>query len=153
MALYWFLAWVAGIAMVIQSGSTKQIAKQSGLASILHISNLTVLIGGLIIFTIIMAVTDGDFAKLLRGKVDPRQLNVWFLIPGACGLLAITISPLAISRIGALQVFCAMVFGQVIGSAIWDYKFEGISLDRYRVVGIALTLLGAVSMSFSGGKQ
>ncbi len=138
-----------GLASVTQSGLNKRLAEKAGLAGTLHISNLVVLIGGVVILSLVATLSHGEFSQVLKTKFSFRAITWWFLVPGLMGLFIITMAPYAIHKIGALPVFVAMIFGQVIGSAVWDYFIEGTPIDRWRVIGCALTLMGAVSVSFS----
>lgn len=149
MAWIFALAWLAGIAGVLQGGITKRLGEKAGLANVLHVSNLVVLIGGVVVLTLIATRDGGEFAKVLRGRADVRAWTWTLLLPGLFGLFFISVTPFAISRIGALHVFVAVVFGQIIGSAVWDWWVEGQPLDRYRVIGAMLTLAGAFAISLS----
>jgi uncharacterized membrane protein YdcZ (DUF606 family) len=149
MAWMFALAWLAGVAGVLQGGITKKLGERVGMASVLHVSNLVVLVGGVIVLTLIASRGHGDFTKLLRTKADFRAWSPWVLLPGVFGLFFIAVTPFAISRIGALHVFVAVVFGQIIGSAVWDWLIEGQPLDRYRLIGAGLTLAGAYAISLS----
>lgn len=152
--MYWYLvlAWLGGLAAVIQSGVSRKLAVRAGLASALHISNLVVLIGGLLILTTISAVGRGDFAQLLKVRLNFHTWSWWFLVPGVMGLFFITMAPFVILKIGALRVFVAVVFGQVLGSLLWDRYMEGILIDRWRVIGCLLTLAGASVFALSDSK-
>lgn len=149
MVVYILLAWVAGLAAVIQSGVSRKLAERAGLASALHVSNLIVLIGGVVILTLISATSRSDFADLLRIKLNYRTWSWWFLLPGAMGLFVITVMPFTILRVGALTVFVAMIFGQVLGSLIWDRFAEGMPFDKWRIIGCVLTLAGATMIALN----
>lgn len=150
MALWWALALAAGVAGVIQNGLSKRLSERAGLSSALHISNLIVLVGGLLILSTIAHLGKGEFASLLKMKLNFRTWTWWFLVPGIMGLFVITVAPFLILKIGALKLFVAFVFGQIIASALWDHFIEGIAFDRWRLVGSTLALAGAVAVSFSG---
>lgn len=147
---YFALAVLAGLAGVIQSGLTKRLGERVGLASTLHISNMFVLVGGVLILTLIATQTQGDFPKMLKTKAgDVRDWPWWLFLPGLMGLFFITVTPFSISKIGALHVFIAILMGQVVGSAIWDRVVEGVPFDRWRLIGAALTILGGGAISLS----
>ncbi len=149
MALYWFLAWLAGVAGVLQNGLNKKLSKVTGLAVALHVSNLMVLVGGIVVLTILAASSQSEVASALKLKLEIKSWKWWIIIPGLCGLFFITIAPIAIMKLGALKVFVAIVFGQVLASAAWDFWIEKTPVDKWRVIGCALTLLGAYSISLS----
>lgn len=149
MWLFWALAFMAGVAGVIQQGVTKNLSEKAGLAAALHVSNLVVLIGGIVILSMIAAYGQGEFAKLLKFKFEPRTWSWWFLLPGICGLFFITVGPIVIMKLGALKLFVAIVFAQTLGGAIWDRVVEGTPLDKWRVLGAFMTLVGAGLVSMS----
>ena len=152
MIFFWVLAWMAGIAGVIQSGVNKQLSEKSGLAMVLHLGNLVVLIGGVIVLTAIASVGKSDYAALLKIRLDLRQVNWLYLLPGLMGLFFITLSPYLIFKLGALNVFVAVIFGQVMGSVAWDRYFEDIPLDKWRIGGALLVMIGAIAVSMSQPK-
>lgn len=149
MAFFWIIAFFTGVCAVLQSGLQKKFADETGLATSLHISNLVVLFGGLAVLTIITLSSSGEYAQLLKPKNDVRIWSWWLILPGLCGLFLVSVSPFLIMKIGALNLFVAMVFGQIVASALWDKFVEGTPMDYWRLGGAFLVLSGTAAISMS----
>lgn len=126
------------------------IADKNGLAFALNFSNAVVLVTGLIVLTLIPIFFRTDFSEILKYRFDAKNLAWWYIIPGICGLLIVTIIPYSIYKVGAAKIFVAIIAAQVVASLVWDAKVEGTSLDIWRIAGAIITCIGAVILNLSG---
>jgi len=78
-----------------------------------------------------------DFQKI-------SDLGWKILLPGLCGFTIVMGIPWAMSKIGALKVFLAMIFAQIVFSVMWDFWVDGVPLSAKRIVGGLITLVGAI---------
>lgn len=151
MILVVILSILVGTAIVVQSGLNRMIGEKEGLATALHLGNVVVLCTGAILLTLIPLLVKNDFTELLKFRFEPKNWSWWYVIPGICGLMIITITPYAIHKVGAAKIFVAIIGAQVVVSLIWDYFVNSTPLDLWRVVGGILTCAGAVALSLSKG--
>lgn len=149
MVLVLILSILVGLSMVIQTGLNKVISERDGLGFALHLSNLIVLISGLIVLTLVPVIWKTDFSNLLKMKFEMKNWAWWYVIPGICGLFIVTTMPYAVFKVGAAKIFVAVIAAQVVGSLLWDYFVEGTPMDTWRVIGGTLTCLGALALNFT----
>lgn len=122
-----------GVLGVLQAGLNRRIAGQWSLTSA-AVLNTSVLLPGAIILLFLLGG---------HRTVDFKTFAPWYVVPGLAGLLLVLGGPLAVARFGAAQTFVIVIAGQLVASALWDLKMEGIPLTSTRVAGIALAWLGA----------
>jgi uncharacterized membrane protein YdcZ (DUF606 family) len=149
MILILFLAVLVGTSAVLQTGLNKVISERDGLSFAIHLSNIILLVAGIAILSIVPMIWKTDFANLLKFKYEPKSWTWWYIVPGLCSLLIVTIMPYAVYKVGAAKIFVAVIAAQVIGSLLWDYFVEGTPMDVWRVIGGALTCLGALALNFT----
>lgn len=71
----------------------------------------------------------------------------WMIVPALCGFSIVLGFPLALTRLGAAQVFVLAVAGQCLGGLLWERFIDGQSVQLLKVLGVALTFLGAFLVS------
>ncbi len=122
-----------GILIVIQAGLNRRIAAHWSLpaAALLNAAVLAI------------AATAVFYITASQRTVDLKSFSPWFLFPGLIGLTLVLGGPWAMARFGAAHTFVLVVAAQLLTSALWDLKIEGIALTTPRVAGIVLTWVGA----------
>ena len=141
---YFILPVLVGAASVLQNTLNKRISESMGLALALLINSVVVLVFSAILFIVVRLLPDSSLPELFRQKGGWSWSDPKLLIPSFCGFLIIAGAPWAISRIGATKVFILMIVAQILVSLLWDYWAESLPVSPLRLVGAALTLVGAL---------
>lgn len=130
-----FLPAILGVVVVLQAGLNKKISASWGISG-------AVLLNALVFF-VIAAVTY-FFVPNMKGNIELKSFNWWFLVPGALGCILVFGGPMAIMRWGAVHTFILIISAQLLASLIWDSQIEGMPVSTMRIAGIALAWIGAV---------
>jgi bacterial/archaeal transporter family-2 protein len=96
-----------------------------------------------IVFFLYARIARLEVGDWLSGSGGPGDFQLWWIIPGLCGLTLVAGLPWAVERIGALQTFVVLVAAQILFSIVWDQFAEGIAVTTPRVIGAALAIAGA----------
>lgn len=142
--IYLLLPVVVGAASVLQNTINKRISESMGLALALLINSVVVLALSVVLFVVVRLLPDTALPELFRQKGSWSWADPKLLVPSVCGFLIIAGAPWAISRLGATKVFILMIVAQILVSLLWDYWAESLPVSPVRLVGAALTLLGAL---------
>lgn len=141
-----FLAALAGFCGVMQAGMNKIIAQQWGFSSALLINGVSFLIFNLILFGAVLIQPQLFPAEfLIQGRF--AEMKLWWILPGFLGFLLVTSIAIALGKIGAVQAFVICISAQMIFGLAWDVMIEGKAATTARVLGAALTVVGAVIAS------
>lgn len=130
-----FLPAILGVVVVLQAGLNKKISAQWGISG-------AVLLNALVFFVI--AGVTYLFAPNLKGNIELKSFNWWYLIPGALGCILVFGGPMAIMRWGAVHTFILIISAQLLASLVWDSQVEGLPVSTMRIAGIALAWIGAI---------
>jgi len=129
-----------GMAAVFQGGLNRMLAQKWGLPTAVFINA-----------TLLLAYSGGFFLYHYRSlDLTGFKFQWWFLIPAFFGFSLITGIPWCIAQIGALRVFLCVVVGQMILSMGWDYFYEEIGINAFRVSGALLAIVGLVVANWRG---
>jgi transporter family-2 protein len=136
------LSLLIGAAAVLQGALNRKVAAAWGLSAAIALNTLVLLPCTLALLGLARAgvLSSELFRPRAEAFAHPR---VWYVLPGLLGMLIITALPLAIARVGAMQVFVTVVAGQMVASLVWDRVAEGIAPSPLRIAGLALVTVGA----------
>ena len=148
MALAVFLSIMAGAFGVFQAGMNKQVADHLGFTASLLFNGFFFLLFNLAFFILVLAQP-----KLLPQEFAVQwafhQFRWWWLVPGFLGFALVMGLAVAIGRIGAIQTFVISIAAQVLASTLWDYWTGDGEITSWRIVGAAVTIVGAVVATLS----
>lgn len=136
------VAFVVGLITVLQSGLNKKISMSEGLPAAVALNALVIFIVALSFYF----VQKNGFVSMPDNLKSVELFQIkkwWFIIPGICGFLLVMGYPFSISYMGAAKVFVIAIAGQCVGSLMWDALVEQNAPNPLKLVGVALTLLGA----------
>jgi bacterial/archaeal transporter family-2 protein len=131
-----------GLLAVVQVGLNRRIAAAIGLmpATILNAGVLLAVAVVLFLYARGLRPQAGEWTS---GAGAFGEFGWWWLVPGLCGLALVAGMPWAVKRIGALQLFVALVAAQMVFSLAWDHFVEHVAVTTPRVIGAALAIAGA----------
>jgi transporter family-2 protein len=129
-----------GAISVLQATINRQVAKEFGLSQAVFFNTLILLAVSVIaLFTV--KTWDLPALQMQTGEGRFSNLSWWHLLPGVFGFCLVAGIPLAIQRIGALQVFVGLIAAQMIVSLLWDRFIDGVEINLYRVIGALLSII------------
>jgi bacterial/archaeal transporter family-2 protein len=137
-----FVTFLLGGFAVVQVALNKRIAAVMGLTQAV-ILNAGVLLVVAVAFFLYARATRAELGGWLSGIGGPGDFQLWWVIPGLCGLTLVAGMPWAVQRIGALQTFVVLVAAQMLFSIVWDQFVEGVAVTVPRVIGAGLAIAGA----------
>ena len=138
-----------GCLAVLQVALNKRIAGVMGLTQAV-ILNAFVLLVVALAFWLMARGSREQLGEWLVGSGGPGDFQLWWVIPGLCGLTLVAGMPWAAARIGALQTFVLMVAAQMVFSILWDHFAEDLPVTLPRVVGAGLAIAGAAVTAVKG---
>lgn len=130
-----FLPALLGVVVVLQAGLNKKISAVWGISGAVLLNALVFLV---------IATVAYFFVPNMKGHIELKSFNWWYLVPGALGCLLVFGGPMAIMRWGAVHTFILIISAQLLASLIWDSQIEGLPVSTMRIAGIALAWIGAV---------
>ena len=134
---------LVGLFTVLQGTFNRLMGDQMGLAAaiLLNAGILLMAAGGLFILV-------WYYPQLLPGfgaaKLRPPAWSWWYIVPGLCGFGIVLGVPLAISRLGALPTFAAIIAAQLLFSLIWDITIAQVPVSPQRIIGVLCTMAGTL---------
>lgn len=134
--------FVLGCLAVVQVALNKRIAGVVGLAQAV-ILNAGVLLVVAVLFWLYARGDRAQFGGWVAGAGSWGELQLWWVVPGLCGLTLVAGMPWAVQRIGALQTFVLIVAAQILFSIVWDHFVEDVAVSVPRVLGAGLAIAGA----------
>lgn len=134
--------FLLGFAAVLQVALNKRIAGVMGLTQAV-ILNAGVLLVVAVVFWLFARGAREGYGEWLVGSGGPGDFQLWWIVPGLCGLTLVAGMPWAAQRIGALQVFVVLVAAQMLFSIVWDHFVEDVAVTVPRVAGASLAVAGA----------
>jgi transporter family-2 protein len=138
------LAFAAGGALPVQAGINARLAEYVG--GPIRASMISFAVGTLVLFLLALAAT--------RGVVDTSRLGSipwWGWLGGAVGAGYVASTVAAAPRLGALNLFAAVIFGQLVCSVLLDHfgvLFRHHELTAGRVAGVVLLGTGVALVRF-----
>jgi uncharacterized membrane protein YdcZ (DUF606 family) len=137
---------VLGMMAVAQVTLNGRVALHWGLAPA-AVLNTVVALSAAICFALWCAYR-GPSVGLYRFNVDASLLRWWWFLPGLFGFSLVAGMPWAVTQIGALATFVALIGAQMVGSILWDGLVEGTALTLPRMLGAAFAVAGVALTSW-----
>lgn len=140
------LPFVIGLITVLQSSLNKKISMSDGVASAVFLNTFLILFISLAFFYL----QKYDFIPLPASMKSQSLFGFnkwWMIVPALCGFTIVLGFPLALSKLGAAEVFVFAVAGQCLGGLLWDTLIDGHPFQPLKVIGVIVTFLGAFLVS------
>jgi transporter family-2 protein len=135
---FFLLMFLGGICVAVQPSINGRLAQRVG---VVESSCISFAVGTLVLFAILLL---GGRAGNLRGIADARW---WELTGGFMGAFFVTLTIVAVPRIGTASVMAATIASQLIAGLLLDqlgvFGLRTIALDGKRALGVVLLLIGA----------
>lgn len=141
MWIAYLLTGYLGIAAVLQGGINRKLAEAWGLPGVTLLNAIVLLLTSAGVFFLAQQFPSEGLFRV-RGAF--QNISWWYVIPGIIGFSIVLLVPYAIQKLGALNLFIALIGSQLIGGAIWDYCMEGIPITPSRVIGAVLAFASAL---------
>jgi transporter family-2 protein len=129
---------VGGVAVAVQPSINARLAEKTGF---LQASTISFAVGTLILLILSLTTGQGSFRR--AGEADWWQLTGGFL-----GAFFVTMTIVAVPRIGTTAVLALTIVSQLVAGMVLDhyglFGMRGIPLDGRRAFGVALLLVGVV---------
>jgi bacterial/archaeal transporter family-2 protein len=135
---FYLLMFLGGICVAVQPSINGRLAQRVG---VVESSCISFAVGTLFLLAILLI---GGRVDNLRGIADARW---WELTGGFLGAFFVTLTIVAVPRIGTASVMAAAISAQLIAGLLLDqfgiFGLRTIALDGKRAMGVALLLIGA----------
>jgi transporter family-2 protein len=135
---FFLLMFLGGICVAVQPSINGRLAQRVG---VIESSCISFAVGTLVLFAILVI---GGRAGNLRGLADARW---WELTGGFLGAFFVSLTIVAVPRIGTASVMAAAIAAQLIAGLLLDqfgiFGLRTVALDGKRALGVALLLMGA----------
>ena len=138
------LAVVAGSALPFQAGINARLATFVG--GPIRASAISFAVGTLVLVVVALVVTRGVVSTSRVGSVP-----WWGWLGGAVGAGYVASTVAAAPRLGAMNLFAAVIFGQLLCSVVLDHfgvLYKEHSLSAGRLAGVVLLAAGVVLVRF-----
>lgn len=141
------LPFVIGMVTVLQSTLNKKISMSEGVASAVFINSTLILIISFVFFLLqknsIISLPEG-----LRSESLFAFKKWWVIVPALCGFTIVMGFPLSLTRLEVAQVFVLAIAGQCVAGLLWDTLIDGHPFQALKTLGVFLTLIGALLVSW-----
>jgi bacterial/archaeal transporter family-2 protein len=131
------LMFLGGIAIAVQPSINGSLALKTGA---LESSLISFAVGTLFLAAVVLFAGKGS----LKGVANS---SLWELTGGCLGAFFVTMTIVAIPRIGTTAALTTAIFAQLTTGVILDhfglFGFRTIPLDSKRAIGVALLMVGA----------
>lgn len=136
-SLFLLLAiFLGGVAAAVQPVINARLAVRTG---VLESATVSFAVGTLVLLLLSLGTTHGTF----RGLTDARP---WELSGGLLGAFFVSLTILAVPRLGVTTVMAALIVAQLVTGLVFDhYGIMGMReapIDLRRVAGVLLLLAG-----------
>ena len=148
MALAIFLSILAGVFGVWQAGMNKVVADSLGFPGSLLFNGVFFLVFNLIFFAIVF-VKPKSFPAQFAIQWAFEDFRWWWVIPGLMGFALVMGLAVSIGRIGAVQTFVVSIAAQIFASIAWDLFQGDHQINKVRLAGAAVTMVGAIIATLS----
>lgn len=136
--VFFLLMFLGGIAVAVQPSINGRLAQRVG---VIESSCISFAVGTLVLFAVLLL---GGRAGNLRGIADARW---WELTGGFLGAFFVSLTIVAVPRIGTASAMAAIISAQLIAGLLLDqfgiFGLRTIALDGKRAMGVVLLLIGA----------
>lgn len=127
---------VGGVTVAVQPSINARLAEKTGF---LQASTISFAVGTLILLLLSLVTAGGSFRRV-------GEAPWWQLTGGFLGAFFVTLTIVAVPRIGTTAVLALTIVSQLVAGMIMDhygmFGMRGIPLDARRVFGVALLLVG-----------
>lgn len=127
---------VGGVTVAVQPSINARLAEKTGF---LQASTISFAVGTLVLLILSTLSGQGSFRRI--GEADWWQLTGGFL-----GAFFVTMTIVAVPRIGTTAVLALTIVSQLVAGLILDhyglFGMRGIPLDAKRVLGVSLLVVG-----------
>ena len=139
---------IVGMATIFQAAINKKIGMKLGVIHATTLTNFFGLVYSLILFYLIKGLNfhKGSF---FASNYSLAEFEWSYLIPALFGVVIVIGIPFSIFKIGAVSTTVLMVAAQLITSAFWDARFEGLPITTPKMLAIALALAAVVLVNYS----
>jgi uncharacterized membrane protein YdcZ (DUF606 family) len=148
MVLAILLSMMAGAFGVWQAGLNKVVADSLGFTASLLLNGVFFLICNFVFFLYVYAKPSTVPAEFTIQWAF-HDFKWWWLIPGFMGFALVMGLAVSVGRIGAVQTIVFSIAAQVLASMAWDYYVSDVQVTKLRMLGAAITLVGAVLSTLS----
>lgn len=145
--IYYLLPAFAGVAIAVQSGINSQlrsVVQNSLMAAFISFVVGTVALAGLLFFS----------KEALPDWSRYSSITWYQYMGGLLGAFVVTVTLIAVTRIGAANMFVLIVAGQLVMAVLMDHfgilgmKKDPVSLQK--LLGVALLIFGAYLVNRKG---
>jgi bacterial/archaeal transporter family-2 protein len=143
---------IIGALFVLQTGLNRRIAGHIGYPGATFLNALMSFLFSGAIMLLIMCFRRSPLvsAEFLISKTPGISgISNWFLVPGLLSVLIVFGGQWSVARWGAIHTFTLFISAQLITSIVWDSIIEQQVISIWRLVGMAITLVGAVIATHS----
>jgi transporter family-2 protein len=131
------LMFCGGIAIAVQPSINGRLAQKIGT---LESSCISFVVGALLLLVMVLAFGKGSLKEI-------TNVNWWEFTGGGLGAFFVTLTIVAIPRIGTTATMAAVIGAQLATGVLLDhfglFGFRTIPLDSKRAIGVVLLMAGA----------
>ena len=131
------LMFCGGIAVAVQPSINSRLAQKTG---VFESSCISFAVGTLLMIAVVLVAGKGTFRGI-------AQASWWELTGGLLGAFFVTLTIIAIPRIGTTAAMATVIAAQLTTGVLLDhfglFGFRTIPLDGKRAVGVVLLMAGA----------
>lgn len=138
--IYYFIAFVAGSGIAVQSGANAQLRLMINNPIITAL--ISFLVGSTVLFTLVLTTA----AKEIPSVQVLSHISWWKWLGGLTGAFYIVSVIITAPKIGAANTLGFVMAGQLVFAVLFDHfgwlGFQTHSISGMRILGVALLLLG-----------
>ena len=128
--------FAAGAAATVQPSINARLAEKIG---ILHSATVSFLVGSLVLLVVSLTVGRGSYRAIATAEW-------WQLSGGVFGAFFVTLTILAVPRLGTGTVMAALIVSQLATGLVFDhfglFGMRQIPFDLSRIAGVVLLMVG-----------
>ena len=139
---------MAGAFGVWQAGMNKVVADSLGFTASLLFNGLFFLAFNFLFFVLVF-LKPQHFSQEFTIQWAFQDFKWWWVVPGFMGFALVMGLAVSVGRIGAVQTFVISIAAQIGASIAWDIWQGEHEINKLRLAGAAITLLGAILSTLS----
>ncbi len=141
------LGVMSGFVLPVQTGINGQFRKRIGSP---YYASFVSFVIALLFLLILLPFTGGNY-MIPFAEIAKEPVWIWF--GGICGVIFLTGNILLISKLDGVQTVVLPVMGQILMGLIIDtfgfFQAEKVSMTISRVIGVALVVIGVITVSIA----